>query len=1543
MWRLVTSELAGKPLHKGQKVLFINSIRVQIKSIYRQGRKVYSAFFGTGTKPVFRSESARYVLFIQMSKEMWEFEPEGTGEIMFNKVIGGFLPQLFAKWQDAGARHLLTIVLFTRMEYEKGSPLDTSQFRQGEAPKLPLRDDSYVHKDFYRVLISDMASGKWSTILTRLKRGLRDFLREVSVQSTASFDSTHDSMDYAPIEKERTIETIAGRPAPAARGNILEAINLASSEFAEDYVDRDLVRTGLSIIVITPGAGIFEVDAGLLNLTTDLLTEAGVGIDLVCLSRVPLHSVPLFKYKDVGQRLQVPPRDSVDERTTTAADLHAKEHHHTVYNLDSRKVNQKEKKQSYNSRVINEWRYAIPHWVDVSFWNSPLVFLGEKNPSEIRSLVPAWPRNFIPRVRMYEVQMMGIMENEVNNISIPSLRKLDPSASVEANTEHANALQPRGSLSSLSSALRKNESFQAKALDALSTSFSPKSALSLNNIKPLSSVIRWMDGYDESLFHCFEKGKQSTVVSKQGRPERSTAPRDNMSFHDALPQANPSITKHEEINGDVPALPTKSLSPTLSRSTLASRKNSNTGNSLKPYVHSPRPKGSARQSSFGFRGFGGAAPKAMPVTELSSEVAHRASILSGDLERTSQLRSKVFSLEESYDKSDVKLGKDLLVPTIHQPSQAEGVAQASKPIEIRNKHRLSSSQEVYRGTKEVREGEDMLLTDGQSESEPDSCLPAKRASASGLMAPWLTLLNPSNPGKAAVDASSRLGRWQHVFPRPLSASNIKWKSLCSPASIPLTTEVFPSSDQFTTAYETNSYSVSVSDSLIPEDQRHSICLIREMISARFAQGFQIIVGSSIASALKDASLTSLDIFGQNRLDGDGSTTYMSRGSQIHQLTHWDHGMVEVKIYSRRTTMEGPSSAQHVAFHVYCPLIRTALGDKYERNRIHISSFKDKLDWHRFDSYISQREERKLAKYPENLPFWRARFVFIPMQNSSDSKKVVMDAEEDNDEEVRLEGIYKLAQIWQRDRYVVSTDEKLHSLQQKVEKLNPLDLIFRTRSPSAVVISELRETLLNAEPNKSQTELLPESELFDKSNLNLTSLAQAIQSERGVRLQDRRWHWRLHYNCFIGIELVTWLLENFRDMKSREEAVELGNMLMREGLFVHVEKRHNFRDGNFFYQFKPEYRQSRSEGRNAWFPRLSSVPSTPVTEGSKNTVGGLDSQPLEESSPDDRSATPTEKAHTTTKVVLSKQMIYDGDRRKKSYRSEAFSLHYDRISSADDCYHVRVDWVNVTPKLIEDSVSNWSSAAERFGLRLVELPIREASRVKGIHAFQSPYFIKLAKPPPEDPLLESFDAVGIGPRPSGSHPYQKALLRKFDFVLDMEAAKDFPATVDVSYSWGKPDYRFTQYISREGVLLVQITDEGDFLLLANRLFNSRGATARTNNRMAASMRKDLSGRTAHRSPMFTSTRHRPGSPRASPLTSPFAMSGLGTGQARQEPATPKKIKDDLEAFCSDAKALEKFYREVREKAALITPRTPAFDVSGDNAGVPTWSLEVSSGC
>lgn len=72
-------------------------------------------------------------------------------------------------------------------------------------------------------------------------------------------------------------------------------------------------------------------------------------------------------------------------------------------------------------------------------------------------------------------------------------------------------------------------------------------------------------------------------------------------------------------------------------------------------------------------------------------------------------------------------------------------------------------------------------------------------------------------------------------------------------------------------------------------------------------------------------------------------------------------------------------------------------------------------------------------------------------------------------------------------------------------------------------------------------------------------------QRGVQIQDRWYHLILYKKCFIGSELVTWLLQN-TSIKTRNEAVIFGQELMDKGVFRHVANSEPFRDGYFFYRF-----------------------------------------------------------------------------------------------------------------------------------------------------------------------------------------------------------------------------------------------------------------------------------------------------------------------------------------------------------------------------------------
>lgn len=793
------------------------------------------------------------------------------------------------------------------------------------------------------------------------------------------------------------------------------------------------------------------------------------------------------------------------------------------------------------------------------------------------------------------------------------------------------------------------------------------------------------------------------------------------------------------------------------------------------------------------------------------------------------------------------------------------------------------------------------------------------------LAPWLNMLNPSHPRKEDTNPNAQFGRWQHVFPHAVRAATVKWKSLCSPAAVPLTTQCFPTAAQLALEYHENPYTVSLDEEEdLSELPRDADGMFRELIGMRLAQGFQFVVGDAVAEALRQPLLKTSEILSHDYVADDAAMMVMSLGNTIHQMQRVGGGEVEIKRFVRKPTSTAVvTPARDGNFWTYKICIRTSLAADYEPRQLTFNSTPEEYNWNYVDSFLAGHSD----SYTEQLRFWRARFVLIPVEQPIAVKSSAQVMHEDNEEEIRIEGIRKFTQLLQRCRYVSPEDRRLQGRARDQLDANPLDIIYQTRDPSAVVAAELDVLpLLESDSGNRRSKLFSEEEPFQRTNMNLQTLAQEIQGEKGVLTQDRRWHWRLHYNCFIGSEMTTWLLENFADVDTREEAVDLGNELMRAGLFQHVEKRHQFRDGNFFYQLGVEYRSSRAESRRGWFGSRKvdrSIPSTPASDVSRDSPQQERARgPAADSVFVDAEATNQPGGSKRLKVALSKMMRYDIDQRKRSYRPEIINLHYDRLHHPDNCYHLRIDWMNVTAKLIEDAIVTWATTVEKYGLRLVEVPIREVSSIAETHPLRSPYGVKLAKAPPASQPQYFFDAESLAPRTKPDPLfYHKAIMKRFGFVLDIEAATNFPANVEVTYSWGKPDYRYNQYIHRSGLLLAQITDAGDFLLLANRLYNNRSA--------GSSDRFERSEARDRRSGHYLS-------PFASPLvraTHDPSLSNSTEAGAPLAATTAEELKERFEDFCGDAQELQRFYDEVLSKVVSPSLTTTVLEASIPSLGLP----------
>ncbi|EMD31716.1 hypothetical protein CERSUDRAFT_27175, partial [Gelatoporia subvermispora B] len=90
---------------------------------------------------------------------------------------------------------------------------------------------------------------------------------------------------------------------------------------------------------------------------------------------------------------------------------------------------------------------------------------------------------------------------------------------------------------------------------------------------------------------------------------------------------------------------------------------------------------------------------------------------------------------------------------------------------------------------------------------------------------------------------------------------------------------------------------------------------------------------------------------------------------------------------------------------------------------------------------------------------------------------------------------------------------------------------------------------------------------------------------------------------------------------------------------------------------------------------------------------------------------------------------------------------------------------------------------------------------------------LKVPPPTVLDLDKRVSEGTQTR----HYFENALLRKFGFVLDIEASDLYSDQIEVFYSYRRSPFKYSQWVHRSGVAFVQVVGGSQgFLFLTNRL-------------------------------------------------------------------------------------------------------------------------------
>lgn len=1063
-----------------------------------------------------------------MCREIWDFA--GDGERYYEKIVHSFLPTLFSRWSDVGAKHIVTIILVSRVYYDQ---------TEVEYAAGPLRqdDDGRWYKDFYKVITDLETIQDWRPTLVSLKDSFFAFQRDILL-THHYYRAFRKAENITPSPNSDTSAEVrlVGTLSYAHDGPILEAINLILNPTETHYIDRSLSLTGTSMILVTPGTGYFVASKRLLRTTTLRILDQGFGLDLVTLAKKPLHRTPIFSFKG-----EIPELRS-----------HNPEKEGRFGSGGSRELDPLWGGGDGESLLRNQFWWE-PFWISTTFWDQQMD-------------LPFRFDRFVARARMQEIQMLGLLEHDLlSTIEIPYLdaSREDVVTSSNAVSDGRNARRLEADNFDINTfALKKNDGLTTVTRNSVGASSSSASTI----VPPMMTSsgsgreripISLSSSTSSKFPPIAEDQGQETPMSLSPRVHPNIIPA-------ALPVALPREPNATPVLSSSPSQ--ASVHSSRSVATVASSNSKKTG-------------GTQSQGS------------------LASKFA--PGWLFNPFRTSSQPQTSMVSVTSTMTSTS-QLSEFSTPNTSTSPLP---VPRPPKPVSIQNKRshgRNIDDGGIVGPNRSSFSRTSPLSSSPRDRDGSDAVIPVRRSTMSTLSLPPVASspprppTNPSRPTSSiSYEQVSLARRWQHVFPAPLFEHQIKWKSVLTPACLPLTVEHFPTQQELDTAFEYFSYDFvvdppSMSSSFcikVPGDWKNrpsqaakdmfALAVMKGQTALRLAQGFQFILrprGSTnprfqedrnlsrrSRSFIADEEIAPKPIGATDVLQTPFLPVYMSMTNEIHRLSY-NGEVIKVELYVRRVG----SPTKRFDYDYDC-LVWPKRGDGYTEVS---TSFKfpgvEKLGWNRCvyflnlvrgaNSLFFKSMDMVVAGYEQHFNhssrFWRTRFIVLPSEEPP-LPMTGSSGERLNDEEIRLAGMYKLAEFFGKARWMPPGE--------KAEVFQAPHFLPTYLGPAASVcddnvVTQLEEIHASGplKKKKNSDKVLQE--------YSLASIAKAMRDEDGVSIKDHRWHGAVHHDSFTGADLTSWLVREFSDISTREQAVEAGSKLHAQGLFEHCRKHHGFLDG-----------------------------------------------------------------------------------------------------------------------------------------------------------------------------------------------------------------------------------------------------------------------------------------------------------------------------------------------------------------------------------------------
>ncbi|MBW0494706.1 hypothetical protein O181_034421 [Austropuccinia psidii MF-1] len=1260
-------------------------VKTKVGRLYIKGKRALSGYITPFTKLIFRSESAKYYLFIQISSEMWLFEEDGS---MYHEKALLFLEELFNRWEKIGAGHLLSLVLFSRVFY-------TNQEKDEIPPPVLTFEDGRAYKDFYKVVVDLQPLGRPQKVLDDVREEIVNFQKRVF-----TYPNCHGQ------------EKLAGTLSYAAEGNILEAMGISCNSLDEHYIDPDLRRTGVSIVFLTAGTCVYHVNQMLLRLTTERFIAHGIRVNYVSLAKIPLHAVPLFRFSAADPE-HCAVHDKVTTTRTTDPFLNP------IY-FDPP-----------SPKSVKCLHYSVPFFVECSFFSR-------------HQDLPFRIHRFRPRCRMPEI------ENEIGydltGISLPFLSERLPSSATSDDPEARKLAR---------------QFHDAQVMDApISTYTLPKASKDLNNLSSFRTVV---DGLAVATIET--KRVPSTKYEESNRSPllKATVPQGSMDFLQLANQSSAGLSVPPILSSDI------SRGRTLSSTTPLNSVKSSTPALITRLTNLSQPQRSIWPWSSGTN----------PSTVKKEAYApNRSCSPPGVLRSSSSGEPNTAKAAGASTWTGIRGSKGQVTRT--RRSDTIHSATNLMPF-ISPCTRMPSSSSMQRDI-------------ASADSNPPNSSRRKLRSF-----PAIKKFNPSNANCNAFDLS-QYRRWNALCPRSGNDRRyMKWKSLTTPACLPITTDFSPSQEELNESYLLAEYEFPINDSSFlvkstitscnaEESMRnHAASTLREAVSQRIGQSFQIVTPelpthlTELAPSARPRRLSLVGIV-QEAEKGQGAHVDLSLSDYYHRLSirGLESGKPKlfVQIYTRHRNWKTDS---YICRSVICWPNEVPCWHEFE-TKLEFPH-PDSVNFKTLDKMVVGLDEEIL--FNDHLRYWRTRAVFLPSpttHNLSDSESSSKCKTVLSDDQNRLAGMLKLQITLRHVKWRSSSDSGI---------LGPT-LNFTTSDVSQHVRYEYERSSFVASLSQDQRDKIGRIlNLRDPLNVIVEAM---LHPSCGVDVKSQLIQLKLMENVFQGDKFVSFLKNQF-DFKTRVEALDFGRQLEARGMFKEATNSSQPRqliDGIRHYQLNPEYFPAKSA--RTWFGWAN------MSEDKK------------------RCSSASRMQWERLIVNMTRVGIIDLDPIGKSDRSEKAILHCDISHSPMNAWHIEIQWLGITPVLVDGLLQHWARIVERYGIKMVEQSTRSLTELAEHNPLYKTVRIELAQRPPQLNELEELVPASASP----NCYFEGQFLRSQGFVLDVEAERNFPNDVNVMYSYRRQSFEYSQFIHSSGLVIVQV-QEGCFVWadnLAGRINSNR---------------------------------------------------------------------------------------------------------------------------